>query len=663
MKFIQHLFFIFLLIIATKTTAQINSLKNYNQKNGLPTNNITNVMQDNLGYLWFSSPKGISRFDGGLFENFTSNNGLISNQTTQIIQRNDTLIIGTNKGVSLKTPTKIISFEGKKINCILKTKKHTFLGTEKGIYRVREDFLSPIRTNFQIDLNKINDLKFDGTHFWIATNKSLWKLDKLINPTTLKRIDVDNYTSILIDKKNCIATTSKNGVKLIKNNTVKTISNTPVNITNIVKIDTEFWIISKNNGIEVLDANYNFERSINKYNTLTTNQINTAFQDKQKNIWITTKDKGIYKITAKNKTPLKPTLSFNSIDVLYKPIDSININNYTKTLSLSPYENYISFKYKTVNINSPNKIKYRYKLNNTFSPWTTKNSVDFANLQAGSYKFTAQSKVNNLESKPIQFQFYIDTPIYKKDWFLWLIIAITTLLFVSITYAYTRKIKAKNKAKIEKLELKNHLLSLEQKALQLQMNPHFIFNVLNGIKALGNSGKSIQLNNTISKFASLLRGILQHSRQEEISLSDEIAMLKNYIDLEQEMSSNPFTYTINTNLNIDTEEILIPPMLLQPFIENSIKHGIKSIKNGEITINFTTQNQLLHCSITDNGIGLQESENQKKSENHNSVAIKVTKERIKTLSKKNNFKLMEVKNDTIVLGTQVSFNLPLKTDF
>ena len=79
-----------------------------------------------------------------------------------------------------------------------------FLGTNKGILRVREDFLSNIRTNFQIDLNVINDIKFDGKFYWIATNKALWKLDKLINPTLLKRVGLGNYTSILFNKKSCI---------------------------------------------------------------------------------------------------------------------------------------------------------------------------------------------------------------------------------------------------------------------------------------------------------------------------------------------------------------------------------------------------------------------------------------------------------------------------
>lgn len=663
MKLFKILFFIFFLSVVLSTTAQNKTLKNYILQDGLPSLKINSITQDSTGYLWFSSNKGISRFDGNEFVNFTKKEGLISTNTSILSVKNNELLIGTNKGISIKKQNKFINLEEKKVNCILNTSHHTFLGTSKGIYRVREDFLSLLRTNFQIDLNTINDLKFDGKFYWIATNKALWKLDKLINPTLLKRIGLGNYTSILLHKKKCIAITLKNGIKVIENNQIKTISINAKKVTSIKFINNQFWVTSKENGIEVLDANFNFIKSINKYNTLQTNQINSVFQDRQKNIWIATNNKGIYKIENNVFSTSKPTVFFNNITVVYKPLDSINLNNYNKTLLLKPNKNHLSFSYKSININNPKKTVYRYKLNDKFSPWTSQQTVNFANLNSGNYIFTAQSKIDELESKPILFRFFIDKPFYEKNWFKWSFISGLILLFLGITYYNIKKIKAKNKAKVEKLKLENHLLSLEQKALQLQMNPHFIFNVLNGIKALGNSGKTTELNATISKFATLLRGILHNSRQEEISLSEEIITLKNYLELEQQMNSNTFEYQINTNLNIDTEEILIPPMLIQPFIENSIKHGIKSIKNGNINIDFSTKNDFLQCSIIDNGVGIKQSKLNKKPNDHNSIAIKVTEDRINGLSKKNLFTISEIIEKNAVTGTKVFFRIPLKTDF
>ena len=196
------------------------------------------------------------------------------------------------------------------------------------------------------------------------------------------------------------------------------------------------------------------------------------------------------------------------------------------------------------------------------------------------------------------------------------------------------------------------------------MNPHFIFNVLNGIKALGNSGKTDKLNKTISQFSVLLRSILSNSRKEEISLKEEINSLKNYIELEQSMSSKTFEYTIKTDLkNIDIEEVLIPTMLIQPFIENAIKHGFQTHKKGKITINFEIKNTFLNCSIIDNGIGIHQSMKQKPNTDHTSVALKVSKERIKNISVKNSFSIDEIIESTNIKGTKVWFKIPLKTDY
>ena len=186
-------------------------------------------------------------------------------------------------------------------------------------------------------------------------------------------------------------------------------------------------------------------------------------------------------------------------------------------------------------------------------------------------------------------------------------ISFISFLFVCYVLVdfYIKKNKKISNDRISALKQENHLLTLEQKALQLQMNPHFIFNVLNGIKALGNTGKIDELNKTISQFSVLLRSILNNSRKEEISLQEEIDYLKNYIELEQNMSSKLFTFQIHTNLNnIDPEEILIPSMLIQPFVENAIKHGIQVNKKGLITICFFIKNNFLNCSVIDNGIGI-----------------------------------------------------------
>ena len=227
-----------------------------------------------------------------------------------------------------------------------------------------------------------------------------------------------------------------------------------------------------------------------------------------------------------------------------------------------------------------------------------------------------------------------------------------------------KTLKRKNKDKQTQLELENDLLTLEQKALRLQMNPHFIFNVLNGIKSLGMTDVK-KMNTTIQKFANLMRATLQNSRKENITIDEEIKSLNYYLELEQLMGSKEFKFDINVAAKIDIEEMLLAPMIIQPFVENAIEHGISKIdKQGEITVSFTLKKDQLHCQIRDNGIGYMQSIKNKKQSAHQSVALEVTKERIDMISKNSAFKIEELKgSDGEILGTLVSFNLPLITDY
>jgi two-component system sensor histidine kinase LytS len=182
---------------------------------------------------------------------------------------------------------------------------------------------------------------------------------------------------------------------------------------------------------------------------------------------------------------------------------------------------------------------------------------------------------------------------------------------------------------------------------------------------LGNLDSKKELHETIAQFSILLRSVLNNSRLEEISLKEEVETLENYLALEQQMNSKKFTFSIEHRLHsINAEEILIPPMLLQPFIENAIKHGIsKIIKQGEIKIIFEIKNRFLECSILDNGIGFYQSQNRNTFKKHTSVAIKITKERIENLSTYSAFSAEELTENETIVGTKIWFKIPLKTDY
>lgn len=398
--------------------------------------------------------------------------------------------------------------------------------------------------------------------------------------------------------------------------------------------------------------------------------LNAVAKDPQGNLWFGT----IYGLTRyqpqeNTLETARPKLAFEDVSVFYKSLDTIDVNRWDqhgKVLVLSPRENHLFFKYRTVDINHPLDISYRWRLNEgDWSPWTTDNSVNFAGLSYGAYRFEAQSR-NRFweESDPIGFNFYITQPLYEKSWFRRSMLAGLLLILSGITWGYIRRLKRRGRQEKEKLKMENHLLSLEQKALRLQMNPHFVFNVLNGIKAMGPQDPE-KMNTTINKFATLLRSILHNSRQDHISLAQEIQTLENYLEVEQLMSPKHFDYHIELEATLDPEEILIPPMLIQPFVENAIRHGLMPVQRaGKLLIHFHTTEYFLYCVIEDNGIGIYQAQQQKTATSHQSIALEVTRERIASLAGEDTLLIREVAGEADTPGgTRVEFKIPLLTEY
>lgn len=220
----------------------------------------------------------------------------------------------------------------------------------------------------------------------------------------------------------------------------------------------------------------------------------------------------------------------------------------------------------------------------------------------------------------------------------------------------------------KRAEEKLRSITNEQRLLRTQMNPHFIFNAIAAIQnyIIGHTPKDAI--NYLSKFAALMRQILESSKKEFIDLESEIQLLKNYITLQQLRYSNKFDFSISIDPRINHDETLIPPMLNQPFIENSIEHGFKDIGwKGLINVSYLLKDDQLLVEIEDDGIGFKRANN-KKTDNHLSFATQTIKNRLQMINKKNRKKLlfeMIDKSDQEVggRGTIVRFNLPYMKTF
>lgn len=219
-----------------------------------------------------------------------------------------------------------------------------------------------------------------------------------------------------------------------------------------------------------------------------------------------------------------------------------------------------------------------------------------------------------------------------------------------------------NKQRTQRSKYKTAIL--EQKLLRSQLNPHFIFNALTTASCLAQK-KSSETINYISSLASLLRGILENSREEFISLAEEITTLTNYLDLQSNFS-NVFKFTIDIDNQIaDADEILLPPMFIQPFIENTIEHGFRGKEGEEVTILFSIKDKALVCYIQDNGIGYSNTLHSKTSVEKRSLSGKILRERLKLYAKQFKTKASFTINDVPPNsggGTRVVLTLPLIKD-
>ena len=349
-------------------------------------------------------------------------------------------------------------------------------------------------------------------------------------------------------------------------------------------------------------------------------------------------------------------------------IHELRINNDTSFYfpenipRLKHTENTLSIHFSMIDFER-NNYEFSYKLNDDKN-WISLNkqrNISLISLPPGKYHLQLRTYGKEGSQKLKDFIFFIDPPFWKTGWF----IALLSLLFLSILYlAYRYRInQVRQKANIDKL-----LAQTGMKALHAQMNPHFISNSLNSIREMILNNENRQASHFLTKFAHLIRVTLDNSAQTFISLRSTMDYLQRYVEMEQ-IRNQAFTCSIIADEELDINEVVLPPMLIQPFVENAIWHGLSAEhKNIHVNINFTRQENQLVCIIDDNGIGINKSvENKTSSKNvRQSVGISNIKQRIQLLNEKYNLKSSVTFEDKSTLGTYnesgtlVTLKLPIE---
>lgn len=365
-------------------------------------------------------------------------------------------------------------------------------------------------------------------------------------------------------------------------------------------------------------------------NALPSNDVNDICADRY-NVYIATGE-GLVSIKHSYKqlnTSIVPILRITGFWVAKKRLPITNSNQ------LRYSDNSIRIDYIGISYQSSADVVYQYRLNNN-QHWTeTKNtSLEFPFLKPDNYTFQLRTRVTGGQWSTVRSIYFVITPpFWRTTWFLASAVILFLIIVFSVVKFRLRNLKRKKDAE---LRIKNQLARLEQHALQAMMNPHFIFNVMNSIQQFINVNDPAAANKYLSDFAKLIRMNLDISAKSVITLNEELEYLKLYLELESLRFSPKFIYEFEIEQGIDTEDTFIPVMILQPFVENAILHGILPLKQAgylQIAIS-TASEELLKIRIIDNGIGIETSSRGKTGKvTHVSRGMALTQQRIDLLAK------------------------------
>lgn len=280
-----------------------------------------------------------------------------------------------------------------------------------------------------------------------------------------------------------------------------------------------------------------------------------------------------------------------------------------------------------------------------------------------------EKTIQKEKAKSLENEFQLSTLKFKELW-LWGLLLIATIIVIGvfiILYFRMKSLNAKSSLanqKIKQIEaetrMKNEMREFEMKMLRSQMNPHFLFNSLNSINSFIIQQKSKEASSYLTTFSKLMRNILDNSRLESISIEKEIETLKMYLELESVRLEQKFDYQIIIDKNIDIESIKAPPLILQPFVENAIWHGLHNkLTQGNLIVEILQKKEKVVFKITDDGIGRKASALLQNIETkHKSFGIQITIDRIMLANKNNKFEITDLyNNEQQAIGTEVQLEI------
>ncbi len=664
---------------------------NHEPKKFLQNDIVTSAFEDiDHGYWFTTTNNGLNYIPALNFNYYNTSCGLSSNKVYAFTILNDKLycVVSDSKLNILDLKTKKITI---KTNCLytnasITSHDNLLIYNSPASTQIENTSLNkiiPVESPFKGVLHLKKIIGYNQDSILGCSLYDLFLINKRNGGTTLRYTLPSRISCIYLHKKQIFVGTKQGLYKIENNRTIYLADSTPAlgnRIEDITSIGDHLFIATKGVGV-ICYKNGKILHQFNEANGLASNICKCIIKGNEKNIWVGT-NRGISHIKLNNEggfvcntINLSNGLISNEINQLmeYKQqlffgtnngigsfyikdafdkqknipiyIENFLINNkkfdHAKAYRLNYNQNFIKIHYKGVYLKNEGDITYKYKLEGLDTNWTySKNTfVQYTTLPSGNYKFIvfAINSNNVLSSTPAVIKFCINKPFWKTWWFIG---SMTCLFFLLAFLLYQNRVYQIGQREKQKTIFNTQLAESELRALRAQMNPHFIFNAINSIQNFVLKNDSRSAHKYLTKFARLIRSVLENSKHELVLLSSEIESLELYIELELLRASFSFDYEIILTNELNADHYRIPPMILQPYVENAILHGLLPLqeRRGKLTITFSKKDKnILHCIIDDNGIGREKAMDikTKKELSRKSLGMEVTQERIEILNSQN----------------------------
>jgi len=334
-------------------------------------------------------------------------------------------------------------------------------------------------------------------------------------------------------------------------------------------------------------------------------------------------------------------------------------NQQNEGLSFSHDENYVRIDVSMPVYQHAKDYQYEYRLRPLAEEWATvkasQSSFRYDNLQPELYTFEIRAVHEGRKGKATQVEFEINPPFWKTWWFV-------LLAFLSALSLATWMYKSRVRAQVNQEKIKTKLAELQNEAIRAQLNPHFIFNALNSIRSLILMDKKEGSLNYLGRFSNLVREVLSISKEQSIPLARELAFNENYVNIERLRFNQSLTYQVTVQEGIDVEQVKVPSLVMQPFIENAIWHGLLGKnENARLKVNIATEDDYLLIHIDDNGSGRTKHEKKQPKSHKTKKAYGelLSRQRLQSMGDGASINIIDKTENAQPTGTTVVIKLPL----